>query len=304
MFDSRALDRLSRVHPIVPPLIFVPAIAVLFALGQEGIAPLPVIAWLIGGYVFWTLTEYWLHRLVFHFEPEQGIGARLHWIIHGVHHDHPNDPMRLVMPPSVSVPLALALLRAVPLVLGAQHADLLACGFLAGYLAYDMPHYHLHHHRPRRGWASCLRAAHAPPLPGRHRGFGVSAPVLGPRVRYRRAPRTPALTEPFWRKSTRWRNFGAHPTGVRNVAPGPRRSHSSGLLDFAGTARSFPDLPAFREGVLPGPRRARSMPTWSATTTRSTPATDGRWSCWTSPSASSTTSRRRCPAWPTITRLS
>ena len=63
-------------------------------------------AWLLGGYLFWTLTEYWLHRIVFHFEPEKGIGARLHWIIHGVHHDHPNDPMRLVMPPSLSIPLA------------------------------------------------------------------------------------------------------------------------------------------------------------------------------------------------------
>ena len=114
MFESRSLDRLSRVHPIVPPLIFVPIIAVTFALGQEGIAPLPVIALAAGGYLFWTLTEYWMHRIVFHFEPEEGIGARLHWIIHGVHHDHPNDPMRLVMPPSVSVPLAPAFYGAVP----------------------------------------------------------------------------------------------------------------------------------------------------------------------------------------------
>ena len=60
----------------------------------------------VGGYLMWTLFEYWLHRIVFHFEPEEGIGARLHWIIHGVHHDHPNDPMRLVMPPAVSVPAA------------------------------------------------------------------------------------------------------------------------------------------------------------------------------------------------------
>ena len=59
-----------------------------------------------GGYAFWTLTEYWLHRVVFHFEPDHGIGARLHWMIHGVHHDHPNDPLRLVMPPAASVPLA------------------------------------------------------------------------------------------------------------------------------------------------------------------------------------------------------
>ena len=60
----------------------------------------------------WTLSEYWLHRVVFHFEPEQGLGAQLHWMIHGVHHDHPNDPMRLVMPPSASVPLAIVVVGA------------------------------------------------------------------------------------------------------------------------------------------------------------------------------------------------
>ena len=30
----------------------------------------------------------------------------MHFIIHGVHHDHPNDKLRLVMPPAVSIPLA------------------------------------------------------------------------------------------------------------------------------------------------------------------------------------------------------
>ena len=33
MFDSDLLDRLSRVHPLVPPAIFVPAICVLFVVG-------------------------------------------------------------------------------------------------------------------------------------------------------------------------------------------------------------------------------------------------------------------------------
>ena len=177
MFESDLMDRLSRVHPAVPPIIFAPAIAVLFALGQEGTPPLEVTAWLLGGYIFWTLTEYWLHRLVFHFEPERGIGARLHWIIHGVHHDHPNDPMRLVMPPSVSVPLALAFWAAFHAVIGNQSADLFACGFLGGYLAYDMTHYHLHHHTARTRVGRLLYELHM-----RHhfqddtRGFGVSLP--------------------------------------------------------------------------------------------------------------------------------
>jgi sterol desaturase/sphingolipid hydroxylase (fatty acid hydroxylase superfamily) len=177
MFDSDFLDRLSRIHPAVPPILFGPAIAVLFALGQEGTPPLEVIAWIAGGYLFWTLTEYWMHRLVFHFEPEEGLGARLHWIIHGVHHDHPNDPMRLVMPPSVSIPLAAGFVALFVTVLGQPSAWLFGAGFLSGYLAYDMTHYHVHHHSPRTRLGKLLRELHM-----RHhfqddtRGFGVSAP--------------------------------------------------------------------------------------------------------------------------------
>ena len=177
MFESELLDRLSRVHPVVPLVIFIPAIAVLFALGQEGKPPLEVTGWLVGGYAFWTLTEYWLHRVVFHFEPEDGIGARLHFIIHGVHHDHPNDPMRLVMPPSASVPLALLFYGLFVLVLGTPDANLFAAGFLSGYLIYDMTHFHVHHHKPRTRLGRTLRELHM-----RHhfqddtKGFGVSAP--------------------------------------------------------------------------------------------------------------------------------
>jgi dihydroceramide fatty acyl 2-hydroxylase len=177
MFESDLLDKLSRVHPVVPLVIFIPAIAVLFGLGQEGTPLLEAIGLILGGYVFWTLTEYWMHRLVFHFEPERGIGARLHWIIHGVHHDHPNDPLRLVMPPSVSIPLAALFVWGFTAVLGTPAAWLFAVGFLSGYLAYDMLHFHVHHHTPRTALGKLLRELHM-----RHhfqddtRGYGVSAP--------------------------------------------------------------------------------------------------------------------------------
>src|SRR5438105_7509361 len=149
MFDSNFFERLSRVHPAVPPIIFGPGIVFLivygFVQGVGWMAP----AWLLGGYVFWTLTKYWLHRLVFHFEPEKGIGARLHWIIHGVHHDHPNDPMRLVMPPSVSIPLAALFVWGVSVVLGTLAFLSFGACFFSGYLFYDVLYYHVHHHRPR-----------------------------------------------------------------------------------------------------------------------------------------------------------
>ena len=122
MFESRLLDACSRVHPSVPVILFLPAIVALLVIGLGRAGMLAGLALAVAGYVFWTLTEYWMHRVVFHFEPEEGIGAKLHWIIHGVHHDHPNDRMRLVMPPSVSVPLALLFLGLFWLVLGSWAA--------------------------------------------------------------------------------------------------------------------------------------------------------------------------------------
>jgi dihydroceramide fatty acyl 2-hydroxylase len=177
MFESNVLDRLSRVHPAVPPILFGPAIALLFTVGARELTTLQVAVAAVAGYFFWTFTEYWMHRLVFHFEPEEGLGARLHWIIHGVHHDHPNDPLRLVMPPSVSVPLAGLFYALFVVVLGTPTAHVFAAGFLTGYLAYDMLHYHVHHHRPRTRVGKLVRELHM-----RHhfqddtRGFGVSAP--------------------------------------------------------------------------------------------------------------------------------
>ena len=56
-------------------------------------------------------------------------------------------------------------------------APAFAAGFFAGYLAYDMTHYYLHHFRPRSRLGRRLRELHM-----RHhfqddtRGFGVSAP--------------------------------------------------------------------------------------------------------------------------------
>ena len=177
MFESRPLDALSRVHPTVVPAIFVPAIVLLAAWGLEKVSVLGMLGLAVAGYAMWTLFEYWLHRVVFHFEPEKGLGARLHWIIHGIHHEHPNDPLRLVMPPSVSLPLGALVFGAIYVVFGSRYAPGLGVGFFVGYLAYDMIHYYVHHFRPRGRLGRMLRERHM-----RHhfqdetKGFGISAP--------------------------------------------------------------------------------------------------------------------------------
>jgi dihydroceramide fatty acyl 2-hydroxylase len=177
MFESRLLDFFSRVHPMVPVLVFVPVIVAMAVWGLAQVSVAAMIGLAVGGYALWTLFEYWLHRIVFHFEPQAGVGARLHWIIHGIHHEHPNDPLRLVMPPAVSVPLGAVVFGVLYLIFGERYAPGLAVGFFTGYLVYDMIHYYLHHFTPQSRLGRMLRERHM-----RHhfqddtRGFGISAP--------------------------------------------------------------------------------------------------------------------------------
>jgi sterol desaturase/sphingolipid hydroxylase (fatty acid hydroxylase superfamily) len=147
MFKSGFLEIFSKVHYTVPLYIFIPTI---FYFGWKGItipgiSAISILLSLIAGLTFWTLTEYVLHRFVFHFVPNSGWGKRLHFIFHGVHHDYPNDTMRLVMPPSMSVPLATLFYLLFNATIPALYLNTFFAAFLAGYLCYDMFHYAFHH---------------------------------------------------------------------------------------------------------------------------------------------------------------
>jgi dihydroceramide fatty acyl 2-hydroxylase len=179
MFESRFLDFFSRVHPSIPAIVFVPVVVGGVWLGiDRGIGGLEAALLVLAGLFIWTLTEYWLHRLVFHWEPKFRGGDRLHFIIHGVHHDHPNDAMRLVMPPAVSIPLAALFLGLYVLIFGTPTAYPIFSGFIAGYLVYDYMHYHVHHHTPKTDLGKKLREQHMRHHFQDHRyGFGVSSPL-------------------------------------------------------------------------------------------------------------------------------
>jgi sterol desaturase/sphingolipid hydroxylase (fatty acid hydroxylase superfamily) len=180
MFENPILEWGSRVHPIVPPLLYLPVIGYLLirAVGHEHLSGAAVAGVFALGVVAWSLTEYLLHRFVFHLEPDSRWGRRLHFIIHGVHHDFPHDPMRLVMPPSVSIPLAIGFWFLFRAVLGPEWALPAFAGFLLGYLVYDMSHYHMHHHRSKNRLSLAVRRYHY-----RHhfqqsdRGYGVTTPL-------------------------------------------------------------------------------------------------------------------------------
>lgn len=179
LFESSFLDFFSRVHPAVPAIIFVPVIVACVWLGLDGgYAVWQTALLFLAGLGIWTLTEYWLHRLVFHWEPDHPIGSRFHFIIHGIHHDHPNDRLRLVMPPAASVPLAALFLGLYVLVFGTPAAFPIFSGFMLGYLIYDYTHFHLHHHTPKTPTGKRLREQHMRHHFQDHRfGYGVSSPL-------------------------------------------------------------------------------------------------------------------------------
>lgn len=179
LFENRFLDFFSRVHPSIPAIIFIPVIAVCVWAGVDrGYGALASIGLIAAGLLVWTLTEYWLHRLFFHWQPSFRGGDKLHFIIHGVHHDHPNDPMRLVMPPAVSIPLAALFFWLFTLIFGTPAAYPIFGGFIVGYLTYDYTHFYLHHYTPRSAVGKRLREQHMRHHFQDHRyGFGVSSPL-------------------------------------------------------------------------------------------------------------------------------
>ena len=180
MFRNPLLEIASRVHPAVPPLLYLPVVALCLvrAVDHHGLGVAPVAGVFVLGLGAWTFAEYILHRFVFHFQPDTRWGRRLHFIIHGVHHDYPHDPMRLVMPPSVSIPLAILMFLGFRALLGPAWSLPFFAGFLVGYLVYDMTHYHIHHHRSTNKLSLAVRRYHY-----RHhfqqssRGFGVTSPL-------------------------------------------------------------------------------------------------------------------------------
>lgn len=178
MFKSPLLEPLSKVHFSVPVFIYIPVICYFYyqAIAIQHSSIGMFLAGVGGGILLWTLTEYVLHRFIFHFEPKSQWGQRLHFIFHGVHHDYPNDALRLVMPPSVSIPLAIGFYFLFQAFLPQVMVPSFFATFVAGYLFYDISHYAIHHMNVKNAFWKKIKQHHM-----RHhyqdstKGYGVSS---------------------------------------------------------------------------------------------------------------------------------
>jgi dihydroceramide fatty acyl 2-hydroxylase len=176
LFKNPVLDKLSRIHWTFP-LVFLFLVALLLWESAHELSFGAVVICVLIGYAMWTLCEYLVHRYVFHWEFPGAISEDVHFLIHGIHHVHPSDPLRLVMPPLMSAPIVALAWVVISLVFGAPLKFPVMAGFLMGYVIYDELHYHLHNRRPRTRLGAWLRWAHmVHHFRDPERGFGVSAP--------------------------------------------------------------------------------------------------------------------------------
>jgi len=177
LFRNSVLDKLSRVHPRLPFLIYLPCVGFLLWKATRAFPVLTVMVTFALGYVLWTVLEYFGHRFIFHVRPTSRLGRRIQFLIHGVHHDHPDDPLRLVMPPIMSLPIMTAAFGVLRLAAGPQFALPVTAGFVAGYLLYDGLHFYVHNRQPENPVGLYLRRRH---MHHHFRDdsswFGVSAP--------------------------------------------------------------------------------------------------------------------------------
>lgn len=175
LFQSDFLERLSVVHPVIPSLIYIPLLAYFFIH-----TPLEFISIfsVLFGIIVWSITEYLLHRFIFHLPINAIWAKKISYIIHGIHHRDPRDPLRLVAPPIMSVSIGLAFMYFFYTLLPSNWFYGFMFGFISGYLYYDNLHWIVHHTKLNNGFISTLRNNHIiHHSKGSQKNFGVSSPL-------------------------------------------------------------------------------------------------------------------------------
>ncbi|XP_030972682.1 dihydroceramide fatty acyl 2-hydroxylase FAH1 [Quercus lobata] len=148
-FESDFWEFLTRTVWWAIPVIWLPVVCWAISKSMQMGVSLPLIAFLVVCGVFlWTLIEYSLHRFLFHIDTKSYWGNTIHYLLHGCHHKHPMDGLRLVFPPAATAILLFPFWNLVKLMSTPTTTPALFGGGLLGYVIYDCTHYYVHHGQP------------------------------------------------------------------------------------------------------------------------------------------------------------
>ncbi|KAM7258139.1 hypothetical protein ACFE04_013880 [Oxalis oulophora] len=159
--ECQILELLTRTKWWVIPIVWLPVISWLVSVSiGRGLTPSLAAASLGGGVLFWTFLEYFLHRFLFHMKTTTYWANTLHYLLHGCHHKHPLDALRLVFPPAATAILAVPVWTFIRLLSPPDVAPSFFGGGLLGYVMYDLTHYYLHHGKPHKGYFENIKRYH------------------------------------------------------------------------------------------------------------------------------------------------
>lgn len=193
MFKSPFLEWFTHIHPVTPIILYLPVITYFLYRSFSGVSVMATFGMFAIGLLSWTLLEYILHRFVFHYEPKTAFGKKIHFFTHGVHHDYPRDSTRLVMTPSFSLPIGVAVYFLFNFLYGIYASGAIA-GIVTGYVAYDTIHFATHHLPLNSRLGRFLKQYHMKHhYTDGNRSFGVSTPLWD--YVFRTAPKRTTIHE-------------------------------------------------------------------------------------------------------------
>ena len=178
LFKSPVLEAMTKTHIAFPLTIFygTGVAALYFSLTYFNIKALPAVALFLVGAFFFTLVEYLVHKHFYHMGTDSPRKARLQYVFHGVHHDHPRDKKRLALPPVMSVAVAAMFVGIFYVLLG-DPGIAFGGGFMTGYATYLLAHYAIHVYNPPKNFLSIIWKHHnLHHYVGDTGAFGVSSP--------------------------------------------------------------------------------------------------------------------------------
>lgn len=160
-FANDFCELFTRTVWWVVPLVWLPVVCWFVSMSvQMGLTPSRAALALVGGIFIWTLLEYTLHRFLFHMKTTSYWGNTLHYLLHGCHHKHPMDGLRLVFPPAATAILCVPVWTVIRLLSTPSTAPAVFGGGLLGYVIYDVTHFYLHHGKPSKGLTKGLKRYH------------------------------------------------------------------------------------------------------------------------------------------------
>ncbi len=179
LFRSPALEALTKTHIAVPLTMFygIGLTTVAYSFWSLDLGGVAVTALFLVGAFFFTLVEYLVHRYFYHMGADTPKKARLQYVFHGVHHDHPRDKKRLALPPVLSLAVAAMFVGLFRLLMG-TYGYAFAGGFMTGYATYLLAHYAIHVYSPPKNILGVIWKHHnLHHFVGDNGAFGVSSPL-------------------------------------------------------------------------------------------------------------------------------